>query len=905
MRKLYLLKTFLLACLFSIVGGGMAWADGSDDFAESFKTDAPFNYATRTSNAGWVCTNAQLVSIDGTIAPTINGKTTAVGTITSPTLSGGCGTLSFKYANTYSESKGVSVTVTIKDASGAEVFSQKVSSTTVDQSTVYTATIEGINVAGNFSIEIKNNSPSNNSKKNKDRVSIWNIQWTGYSAGGVILEPAGLSFGDPAPTVEADLYKLAEFTAPTLINPNRLAVTYGSSNEDVATVDAETGKVTLVGVGTTTITAKSKETATHDAGSASYTLNVTDSTPIAGLAGLRAKVTSTTAQQYTVNVTNAVVTYVNGKNAYLQTAEGAVLCFGNDALDLVKGQKFDGQLIVSAKLYNSLVEITSIDTKDATVGEATAEELTPQVVTVAQIIDTPTAYESRYVTIKDAQVTAVFSNKNAKISQEGNEYALRQNGKDELSVNLNDIIDVTGFPSIYNKTLQFSVYEQDHIVTKAEVPYFRFAQSEYSVMHKSDFDAPAVETNVEGTPAYTSSNPAVATVDGKTGAVTLVGVGTTVITATLGAYSASYTLTVTPYVQTVFVPVVDQSEVVAGGKYIVLNKDGDKAMGAKGAGDYLDAVTVALENGVYTGTVDGTAEPYAFTLVASGAYFKLQHGSTYLKYGTSGSATTWETNATDDTALWQINMNSANTSPITNKKATTRQLGYNYNDGTKPRFASYQTPGTKFPAVLYRQYEAQDITLTIGEAGYATYYSDKALVVPAGMAATTVTAANNDGTLAMAWEYQAGSVVPAGTAVLLRGAANSYATYLLRDYPVAAPEGNLLRGSVEDATTEGGEKYYKLTYATINGERVLGFFWGAADGAAFTNAAGKAYLALPAEAAANGYRLDGGDVTAIGQIATDAQGNGQVYSISGVRMDGSKRLPAGIYVINGRKVIVK
>ena len=46
-------------------------------------------------------------------------------------------------------------------------------------------------------------------------------------------------------------------------------------------------------------------------------------------------------------------------------------------------------------------------------------------------------------------------------------------------------------------------------------------------------------------------------------------------------------------------------------------------------------------------------------------------------------------------------------------------------------------------------------------------------------------------------------------------------------------------------------------------------------------------------------------MTGIGQIATDAQGNGQVYSISGVRMDGSKRLPAGIYVINGRKVIVK
>ena len=725
------------------------------------------------------------------------------------------------------------------------------------------------------------------------------------------LEPAGLSFGDPAPTVEADLYKPAGFATPTLSNPNDLAVTYGSSNVEVATVNAETGAVTLVGVGTTTITAKSEQTDAYYAGSASYTLNVIDTTPIAGLAGLRAKVTSTTAQQYTVNVTDAVVTYVNGQNAYLQTAEGAVLCFGKDALGLTQGQKINGQIVVNAKLYNGLLEVTAINTEDATVSDASAGELTPQVVTVAQINDNPSAYESRYVTIKDAQVTAAFSSRNATISQEGKEYALRQNGKDELSVNLNDIIDVTGFPSIYNKTLQFSVYEQDHIVKTGEVSYFRFAQSEYSVMHKSDFDAPTVETNVEGTPAYTSSNPAVATVNGETGAVTLVGVGTTVITATLDPYSASYTLTVTPYVQTVFVPVVDQSEVVAGGTYIVLNKDGDKAMGERAivnnkAKNYLTSETVALNSGLYTESVDGTNEPYAFTLEADGDYFRLKHGSEYLYNEKSdGSDTYWNaydvTNA--DGYRWTIDMRTEKSSPIFNSnKISPRQLGYN---ATYPRFATYGTSNKEYAAVLYRQYEAQDFTLTIGEAGYATYYSDKALVVPAGMEATTVSAANNDGTLTMGWEYQAGNVVPAGTAVLLRGAANSYPTYLLSDYPVAAPEGNMLHGSVEAATTVGGAKYYKLTYATINGERVLGFFWGAEDGAAFNNAAGKAYLALPAEAAANGYRLDGGDVTGIGQIATDAQGNGQVYSISGVRMDGSKRLPAGIYVINGRKVIVK
>ena len=712
MRKLYLLKTFLLACLFSIVGGGMAWADGSDDFAESFKTEDKNSYTTRKSNAGWKCTNAALISIDGTIAPTINGKTTAVGTITSPTLSGGCGTLSFKYANTYSESKGVSVKVTIKDASGAEVFSQIESSKTVTQNTAYTATIKGINVAGDFFIEIKNNSPSK-STSNKDRVSIWNIQWKGYSAGDETLKPAGLSFGDPAPTVDADLYKPAEFKAPTLTKPDGLTVTYSSLDKAVATVDANTGVVTLVGVGSTTITASSEKNETYAAGSASYTLNVTDSSP-----------------------------------------------------------------------------------------------------------------------------------------------------------------------------------------------YFRFAKTDYSVMLITAFTAPTVETNVEGAPAYSSSVPSVATVDSETGAVTLVAPGTTTITATLGKYTASYTLTVTPLPATVFAPVTAQSEVVDGGTYIVLNKDGDKAMGENSSTTkYLQYVEVSLNNGLYTSSVDGTNEPYAFQLVASGEYFKLKHGNTYLQ--NRGDATTvfWSSTSATSTNefLWKIDLSTKNTSPIFNK-ALKRQLGYNKQD---PRFATYVTSKTLYSAVLYRQYSASDLQLTIREAGYATYYSDKAFVVPAGMEATTVTAAKNDGTLTMAWEYKAGSIVPAATAVLLRGAAATYNAIQLTDCTVAAPTGNLLHGSTIDAKTEGGAKYYKLTYGTIDGQRKFGFFWGAANGVAFTNAAGKAYLAVPAEIAATGFRLDGMDATGIGQVEVGSQHANAAYSLSGVRVDSSKPLPAGAYIINGRKVIVK
>ena len=717
MRKLYLLKTFLLACLFSIVGGGIAWADGSDDFAESF-TKVNTNYKTNTSKAGWELTNSVTDKVKGSVRPIMKGTIGAVGVITSPNLVGGCGTLKFSYALPYSsDTNGFSVTVTISNASNSKSVDITTSTTT---GTEYEATIKDVNLEGVFTITIKNNSPSQKTSKNWDRFAIWNIHWTGYSAGDETLESAGLSFGDPAPTVDADLYKPTEFTTPKLTNPNKLAVTYSSLNEAVATVDANTGVVTLVGVGSTTITASSEKTADYSAGFASYTLNVTDSRP-----------------------------------------------------------------------------------------------------------------------------------------------------------------------------------------------YFRFAQTVYSVMINTAFTAPTVETNVEGMPAYSSSVPSVATVDSETGAVALVAPGTTIITATLDAHTASYTLTVTPLSATVFAPVTAQSEVVDGGTYILLNKDGDKAMGERAivdnkAKNYLTSETVALNSGLYTESVDGTNEPYAFTLEADGGYFRLKHGSEYLYNEKSDDTDTyWKaydvTNA--DGYRWTIDMTTKKASPIFNSnKKSPRQLGYN---ATYPRFATYGTSETSYSAVLYRQYSASDLQLTIRDAGYATYYSDKAFVVPAGMEATTVTAADNDGTLTMAWQYQEGSIVPAATAVLLRGEAKTYNTCQLNDCTVAAPTGNLLHGSTIDAETEGGKKYYKLTYGTIDGQRKFGFFWGAANGAAFTNAAGKAYLAVPAEIAATGFRLDGMDATGIGQVEVGSQHANAAYSLSGVRVDSSKPLPAGAYIINGRKVIVK
>lgn len=166
-------------------------AGGRDDFNT---VAANSSYNTRTTTAGWKGTNCAVMqggtsdnnptfkfigTTNATRAFTMNGKTSAKGKITSPTLTTGCGKLSLKYGHAFSESKGVDFTVTIKQ-NGTAVQTYKVDVNSITQKIAYTWE-QDVNVAGDFVIEITNNSPSNNSSSNKDRVSIWDIEWTGYA----------------------------------------------------------------------------------------------------------------------------------------------------------------------------------------------------------------------------------------------------------------------------------------------------------------------------------------------------------------------------------------------------------------------------------------------------------------------------------------------------------------------------------------------------------------------------------------------------------------------------------------------------------------------------------------------------------------------------------------------------
>lgn len=201
--------------------------------------------------------------------------------------------------------------------------------------------------------------------------------------------------------------------------------------------------------------------------------------------------------------------------------------------------------------------------------------------------------------------------------------------------------------------------------------------------------------------------------------------------------------------------------------------------------------------------------------------------------------------------------------------------------------------------------------LNITEAGYSTYYANHAFVVPTGVEIGIVTNASTaNATLTIDWSaYKEGEIVPANTGVLLKGNEGTY-SYIVDDSEAKTPAENLLKGSVAEATTEGENcLFYKLSYDN-NGEN-LGFYWAAENGAAFTNGAHKAYLALPTEIAKNtrGFGLEGDGTTGIDQIA-NGQALVNVYTIDGILVrkqvlenQALNGLKKGIYIVNGKKVI--
>ena len=156
----------------------------------------------------------------------LNGKTSAAGKLTSPTIAGGIAVLKFKHTNMFTDTA-FAFTVTITAADGTTV-SKSFTRDNADK-TKYVVTEETwvleTAISGEFTIVFVNDCPSN-LDSNKDRVTIWDINWSATVEGGEVTPPAGGEDPD-TPVVDPNLPVMDEATAYKFyLEQNNKGVTY-------------------------------------------------------------------------------------------------------------------------------------------------------------------------------------------------------------------------------------------------------------------------------------------------------------------------------------------------------------------------------------------------------------------------------------------------------------------------------------------------------------------------------------------------------------------------------------------------------------------------------------------------------------------------------------------------------
>ena len=196
----------------------------------------------------------------------------------------------------------------------------------------------------------------------------------------------------------------------------------------------------------------------------------------------------------------------------------------------------------------------------------------------------------------------------------------------------------------------------------------------------------------------------------------------------------------------------------------------------------------------------------------------------------------------------------------------------------------------------------------LNNLGYATFYdSEKSYEVPQGLKAYVVAEGSEDVLTYVAL----GDVIPAGTAVMLKGSKNYGKKIELKATKAEAYTGqNLLMGSDEATLTYAVVNtpclFYKLAFGhsnTVNAN-VFGWYWGANNGGAFEIEGHRAWLALP-KAIANARMYPvfiDEDATGIEQPTADNSEAGETYNLNGQRVAAPTK---GLYIRNNKKVIIK
>lgn len=360
---------------------------------------------------------------------------------------------------------------------------------------------------------------------NNGFLQINSVSYVGVPAAGQLLDP-NLAFPQ-------DNYSVAfgdEFTSPVATADSDATISYASDNTEVAEVDATTGVVTIKGIGVATISAAVEATDTYKAGTASYTLTVTDP-----------------------NILFSWEMGPDGVFTYEKVATSEWNVWSYDSKYGLKGTGFDSTNMVTYACdevaVSPVIELPA--TGGITLDFMNAFNNYKVDGTNINVEDFPGKYAFLVVREEGATEWTRIGEPTAPGSFSWTYYA---NEPVNLAAYKGKKVQF-GFEYVSTEECAGTWEVKNIVVKKFAVdpvdPEISFPETEYAAAIGEPFESPVVSTISDGAVTYSSSDESVATVNPATGEVSLVAQGSTVITAAVAATdtylagSASYTLTVT------------------------------------------------------------------------------------------------------------------------------------------------------------------------------------------------------------------------------------------------------------------------------------------------------------------------------------------------------------------------
>ena len=424
-----------------------------------------------------------------------------------------------------------------------------------------------------------------------------------------------------------------------------------------------------------------------------------------------------------------------------------------------------------------------------------------------------------------------------------------------------------------------------------------FDEASYTCDKFASFVAPTLNTadGFDGTVTYGSSNTGVATVNASTGVITINGTGETTITASSAqtnkffAGEASYTLTVT--IHSGVEPIdplsahyakVTETSGITDGNYLIVYETGGVAF--NGARATLDAesntIDVVITDGAIPSNDETDAAAFSYNVTAktltnqSGVLIGNDSWANALDEGDSGLTNEIEIDGSGNAVISAIE-----------SKSGTSYTTMRYNSASNQNRFRYYKSGQQ--AIQLYKYEATPGSVTLSSDGYKTMVASKAFSTKN---ATIYIVTESDTEVASLTRI---NKAPANTPIILKGSPNQVVALDVEDSG-SDVSGNLLEISDEDT----GNGVYVL--ANRSGE--VGFFkW---NGGSLGT--GRVYLPAPDGGAREfiAFSFDDGETTSLREIRNEELEikNAEFFNLNGQRVAQPTK---GLYIVNGKKVIVK